>query len=339
MSRIILHIGTHKTATTTLQQSLHANRGILEKHGIIYPHTPPSTGHHILAADWIEPILPPGFDFTMPEGGPAKMWKDIADAHSRSDRTVFISAEAFSRGAPKRMDMKSFRQLVERFDQIEVVCVLRDQLSYLQSVYMQLLKNRVPQAFSAFYNESLASGMAAGIWLDFGGLYDHILTGFPPGEIRFMNFNDLKSHPDGVVGAMLDLIPGAPPPSALSEVNGGQSNVSPDPLGGWTACRISAPRRANPKLIAKTTQILKAEFGESCRTMLYTAAEVERLIAHFTPMNDEFERRVQRVQPDFKLSAFCPRDSDVGRDRLNEKFWIQLCREFYRDLGSSSEPG
>lgn len=339
MSRIILHIGTHKTATTTLQQSLHANRGELEKHGIIYPHTPPSTGHHILAADWIDPILPAGFDFKMPEGGPAKMWKDIADAHAKSDRTVFISAEAFSRGAPKRMDMKAFRKLVERFDQIEVVCVLRDQLSYLQSVYMQLLKNRMPQQFPAFFNDSLSSGMAAGIWLDFGGLYDHILTGFPAEEVRFMSFNDLKSHPDGVVGAMLDLIPGAPQPSTLHEVNGGQSNVSPDPLGGWTACRISAPQRAKPRLIAKTTQILRAEFGEACRTMLYTAAEVERLMAHFAPMNQEFEQRVQRIQPGFRLPELRPKATDIGRDQIRESFWLKMAREIYHEQSSAVQAG
>lgn len=339
MSRIILHIGTHKTATTTLQRALHANRAELEKHGIIYPHTPPSTGHHILAADWIDPIFPPGSDFTMPEGGPTRMWKNIADAHAKSDRTVFISAEAFSRGAPKRMDMKAFRSLVERFDRIEVVCVLRDQLSYLQSVYMQLLKNRMPQPFPAFFNESLASGMAAGVWLDFGALYDHVLTGFPAEEIRFMSFNDLKTHPDGVVGAMLDLIPGAPNPSSFQQVNGGQSNVSPDPLGGWTACCISTPQRAKPGLIAKTTEILKTEFGEGCRTMLYTAKEVERMIAHFTPMNEEFERRVRLVQPEFRFPELKSRFTDIGRDQIKDKFWIRLARDLYRNPPSADQAG
>jgi hypothetical protein len=66
MSRIILHIDPHKTATTTLQRAMHANRTELEKYGIIYPHTPPSTVHHILAADWIDPIIPTRSDFTMP---------------------------------------------------------------------------------------------------------------------------------------------------------------------------------------------------------------------------------------------------------------------------------
>jgi len=339
MSRIILHIGTHKTATTTLQQNLHANRAELEKHGIIYPNTPPSTGHHILAADWIDPIIPAGFDFKMPEGGPAKMWRDLADDHAKSDRTVFISAEAFSRGAPKRMDMKAFRALVERFDRIEVVCVLRDQLSYLQSVYMQLLKNRMPQPFPAFFNESLASGMAAGVWIDFGALYDHVLTGFAATEVRFMSFNDLKVHPAGVVGAMLDLIPGAPPASSLREVNGGQSNVSPDPLGGWTACRISAPQRPKPRLIAQTTAIVKAEFGDDCRTMIYTNQEVDRLIEHFTPMNQEFEQRVQQVQPGFKLPALRPKSTDIGRDQIKDGFWLKLAREMYREQASASQAG
>ena len=37
MGRLIVHIGTHKTATTTIQHHLAANRKVLASRGIWYP--------------------------------------------------------------------------------------------------------------------------------------------------------------------------------------------------------------------------------------------------------------------------------------------------------------
>ena len=38
MTRLILHIGSQKTGTTSLQQFLQLNRKILNKNGMDYPH-------------------------------------------------------------------------------------------------------------------------------------------------------------------------------------------------------------------------------------------------------------------------------------------------------------
>ncbi len=330
MSRIILHFGTHKTATTTLQNTFHTNRAHLERHGIIYPHTPPSTGHHIMAADWIDPILPKGHPFRMPKGGPTKMWQDIVKGHAGSDRTVFISAEAFSRGAPKRADMEAIRSLVEPFDEIEVVCVLRDQLSYLQSIYMQLAKTRMPIPFHKYFQESLETGMAQGVWIDFNGLYDHLLTGFPADEIRFLLFDDLKKHPEGVVGAMLDLIPDAPGSAELLPVNGGKSNVSPDPLACWIASRISTPGTNSPELMQMARGVLEEEFGQGCRTTIYTKDEIKRLMVHFPPLNETLENRVRKTQPEFSFPSLPPPGEVITRDMIKDPIWVRLARALYR---------
>lgn len=329
MSRIILHIGTHKTATTTLQDTFHINRAYLESQGVIYPHVPPSTGHHILAADWIDPVLPPEFGFVMPEGGPAKMWRDISDAHANSDRTVFISAEAFSRGAPKRVDMKAFRSYVEKFDRIELVCVLRNQLSYLQSIYMQLVKSWVTPPFPRIFHGSLASGMISGVWLDFEALYNHILTGFPPEEIRFLDYDELRTHPHGVIGGMLGLVPGAPGADVLRQVPNGRSNVSPEPLAGWVACKIAAPGRATQSLMDMATSVLREEFGESCRTTVYTKAEMERLIAHFNPRNEALSRRLSEFQPNVHIPLSKMPEDLIDRSQINDSFWVQMARKLH----------
>ena len=54
MARVVLHIGTHKTATTTLQDTLATNRALLAEQGIVYPSIGRATGHHTLATHWID---------------------------------------------------------------------------------------------------------------------------------------------------------------------------------------------------------------------------------------------------------------------------------------------
>ena len=44
MARIVLHIGTHKTATTTIQNVFHRNATLLAQHGIVYPRLGTATG-------------------------------------------------------------------------------------------------------------------------------------------------------------------------------------------------------------------------------------------------------------------------------------------------------
>ena len=53
MARAILHIGTHKTATTTLQDSFRLNAALLARRGLIYPQIDARhSGHHGLVTDW-----------------------------------------------------------------------------------------------------------------------------------------------------------------------------------------------------------------------------------------------------------------------------------------------
>jgi len=72
MARLILHIGTHKTATTTIQNSFHANRKLLAQHGLIYPDLGRAAGHHGLVTDWID--LPANYHY--PQGA-AAAWQQV----------------------------------------------------------------------------------------------------------------------------------------------------------------------------------------------------------------------------------------------------------------------
>lgn len=50
--QVFLHIGAHKTGTTTLQAELAANRHALKKSGLIYPDFNGADSHHQWARFW-----------------------------------------------------------------------------------------------------------------------------------------------------------------------------------------------------------------------------------------------------------------------------------------------
>jgi hypothetical protein len=90
-------MGTHKTATTTLQDSCHANRALLAQHGVIYPALGRHTGHHGLLTDWIALSAA----YQLPEGGIGTL-RSLATEYVDSDETLFLSSEEFSReGGPR----------------------------------------------------------------------------------------------------------------------------------------------------------------------------------------------------------------------------------------------
>lgn len=88
MAKVVIHIGTHKTATTTIQDTFSQNAKLLRQHGVIYPRLSRFTGHHGLVSDWGR--LPKVYD--LPGGSKAAL-RQIANEHGAGDHTVFLSSE------------------------------------------------------------------------------------------------------------------------------------------------------------------------------------------------------------------------------------------------------
>ncbi|MDW3117932.1 MAG: hypothetical protein R8G60_09260 [Roseovarius pacificus] len=139
MAKIVLHIGTHKTATTTLQDTFHHNADLLAQHGLIYPRLGKATGHHGLIYDWAH--LPP---FYKPEHGSRAVLRDLADRYASGPGTVFLSSEEFSRCDDGQTDLAAIRRLLDAFESFEVICTLRTQWQFMQSVYLEIAKKQTP---------------------------------------------------------------------------------------------------------------------------------------------------------------------------------------------------
>lgn len=121
MPRLFLHIGSHKTGTTAVQQGMHQNRILLQALGITYV----GTGNiaHIHSA--IGAVTPASF---LPDGymvlDPDELAARLAAAQTE---TVVASSENFSFFFDKTAIATLAEALRPLFNQIHIVCYLRRQ--------------------------------------------------------------------------------------------------------------------------------------------------------------------------------------------------------------------
>lgn len=328
MAKLVLHIGTHKTATTTIQDMFRANAPLLEQHGLIYPRLGPVTGHHGLVYDW--GALPPVFKLHVSSLNALK-WINREFAHREG--TVLLSSEEFSRGDPeRRIDFNVLRSELSDFDSVEVICVLRQQWQFLQSVYLELSKTQIPKGPPEMIAQSLSTGMSEGLWIDYNLLLDHLEQVFAPEEITLMNFDTAVKGEGGIVGHMLRHLGVDLKVSDLKAVNGGASNVSPRPLTAWVANIASEPYPAPGWLMQMAQRCFDANPNLSRKTTLFSQAELKNLEAHFTVLNDKLEKRRASVQPGFAMPR--PDIDSIGlfRNTLPNEIWVRLSRFMTTEL-------
>ncbi len=320
MSKIILHIGTHKTASTTVQNTFWENSALLARHGVVYPRLDQNTGHHGLVPGWTEmPAV-----YKLPQGGLAALQKITSD-HASSDRTVLLSSEEFSRERAIA-EMGPIRDIISAFDEIEVVCVLRSQWQFLQSIYLEISKKRVPPRPTALVKPVMENGHAGGLWVDYTRLLTSLENHFAPGEIAFLDFDTARNGEGGVIGALLRHLGVDLTMQDLTAVDGGEANVSPMSLASWAANVLSEPGVAKPELVALTTECMKREFGDDVRPCLFTHEEFNLLRDHFSGLNDRLAERRNAVQPDLIVSPARSGDLTLFRNNVNNAYWIRLGR-------------
>ena len=301
MSGLVLHIGTHKTGTTALQETLAANRGALAAQGIVYPRLDArEAGHHRLVTPWIDLAHR---RYAGPSG--IELWQGLAERHAGGRDTLLLSSEGFSRARPQAVDFAALAGLVAGFRRRSVVCYLRNQADYIQSIYLQVLKRGRWVDFDRFVAGCLAEGYAGGMFLDYGALHARVRAGFAPEEIRFLSYEAAARHPGGIVRHLL-----AESGSDAATPAAARSNVSPGPVALWAAMRAArgaagrggagrpaglqaAARRAAMRAeVAAAERAVAALVGPGVRTTLYTRAQLVRLRAAFEPLNRAAEAAI-----------------------------------------------
>lgn len=325
MSKLILHVGTHKTGTTSAQDTLALNRDLLERNGVIFPKIGQTNGHHGLVTDWIK--LPKPYHIST---SAADAWQMLGKEHGKSDRTVLISTEELSRGNPEmRVDMTRLRELCSAFDEVRIICFLRNQAAFIQSIYLQVVKSGVHLPWHPFFNRAIRERMATGLYLDYADLRHFFETGFATDEIRFFSYEQACREEHGVIGRILAeagheaLIP------LLQNLPNGHSNVSPDPLMTWVASRILAEKPLEPWLIEAGRKALPENVERTAKTTVFTKHEHNLLVDCFRERNLEFEKAEQAIGHPIKIGQFFHSDGIFFRNELGQDFWIRLAQKLY----------
>jgi hypothetical protein len=155
MARIYLHIGAPKTATSTLQATLAANRGSLLQAGVLYPsHCLNGTAHHALACDLIERYqgnaLPDFWYGDVPRGRAWELLRQEIDQQGAGLQRVVVSTELlFGHGHYLQRMSAEIRDLL-RGHELCIVVYLRRQDQLYSSFYNQDVKGARQWSESAY---------------------------------------------------------------------------------------------------------------------------------------------------------------------------------------------
>lgn len=146
--QLIIHVGPHKTATTSIQSLMLTYSDVLLENGILYPPSPHISGahHHVpceikggdpFRLGILDPLPPLESEMTS--------W--LVQARSKEAHSVLISAEDLSTlSKDDWVSFSDFLKTAEESTQIHISKVLimftsRDFESRLQSVYLESLKH------------------------------------------------------------------------------------------------------------------------------------------------------------------------------------------------------
>lgn len=139
MKRLIIHLGTHKTASTAIQFLLARNRQLLLEEGFFYPTPPqpPYFAQHAIAwevARWHNPGELRPVTYTLADA--------LADFRDSGAETLVLSSEDFLRPTfAEGFLTEFFRTVRPTFDHITVAAYVRNRKGFFTSSYNQWVKS------------------------------------------------------------------------------------------------------------------------------------------------------------------------------------------------------
>jgi hypothetical protein len=207
MRKLYLHVGTHKTGTTSLQASLAAGAHILRQHGIhrLNVGVPPLNGaHHNLAWEITQDAR-----FRSDTGTLLSMIDEIeTSGRDPAVPDVIMSSEEFecSISAQPAAFRRFIAEVVNQGFEVVIIVYLRDQVDYVLSLYFELLKHGLSEALDDFVGKGIERGFVAYKQQVFALRYDFFLqeiSGLPGAKLVIRNYESAKNN---LVGDLLGVL-------------------------------------------------------------------------------------------------------------------------------------
>lgn len=159
--KAVIHIGTEKTGSTSIQSTLHDNRQILEQHGVYYLRSPGIRNHRALPAYCMADSR--FDDYCRARKIKNKAQKERFKYQTKADliqeieqlgehvNTVIMSSEHFHSRLKTKGEINNLKELLSPyFSEIQVVVYLREQCEVAVSLYSTAVKTGTVLSFDSF---------------------------------------------------------------------------------------------------------------------------------------------------------------------------------------------
>jgi hypothetical protein len=200
--KLYLHVGSHKTGTTAIQEVLYTNRAELQKHGLLYPTSYISKnslpkGHHKIfkaingdrKAQLKKPL--------------SNLVNDWLDKAKKQSLDIVLSAEpifrlkAGSSGGEMEKRAQYLKKVKDVFQGFEIVPVVvyRQPESFISSLYSEQIASgalRYRKTLTEFTSSAAIKSL-----LDYRGFADLLETVF--GQVKVLSYEDLCNSKAGLV--------------------------------------------------------------------------------------------------------------------------------------------
>lgn len=159
--RFVIHIGTEKTGTTSLQSMLHLQRAVLQDRGFHFVRSPGHRNNRWLPSAFISDDNPDDFVKEVSRGDHETWWSKREDFFARfraemgsleeGTHTVVVSSEHFHSRLTRQDEVDDFRDFIREYaSSVEIVCYVRPQVDTCISLFSTSLRVGQVRSFEQF---------------------------------------------------------------------------------------------------------------------------------------------------------------------------------------------
>lgn len=189
--RLLIHCGLHKTGSTALQSALALMAPQLAENGVAYPSYEAGTpfAHH-----WLANALKGPHVFKKARVNIAEM---IVTAQAQSPHTVCLSSEDFETYLRRERALGRLLRIARRLDAQPVFLVyLRNQVEYLESLYLQFLRMGMRMDAADMVDQVVETGQFAWrkwvIQFDYAAMIDALDA--TQSDVIVRDYHDLQNN-------------------------------------------------------------------------------------------------------------------------------------------------
>ena len=277
---MVIHAGTHKTASSYIQSRIAANRSQLKRLGVSvsYP-SKPSRKHKPLA--------------TALARGRWRLWGEFLRGVTAGTDDVLLSAEQFTQPLAKQACLNALVDCLElRGFRLRVVLFLRDQPDYINARYVHSSRRLYHyQSFGAYVEAQLAERRHI---YDYNYLFRH-LSRHPRVDSIFLPYGSALGDP---YVRMMAALGWTEPAEGWAPADPQKGNVQPGCRGVWLAHalgqRLEALGLQGRSLVntgAVVRRISEQQGWQDDRYCGFDPAFAAMVAAHYAEGNDAFARR------------------------------------------------